>query len=111
VHSRKKFSIRLSFAITINKSQGQTLLRWMRRLFAWEEEQVGELTLLLQNVNLQVDKDDMWHWSLENSRVYSVCSAYQFLTVQHLDTSSVASTSLWNKDIPLKVVLFVWRLF
>jgi hypothetical protein len=37
--------------------------------------------------------------------------AYRFLTVQHIDTSSVASTSLWNKDIPLKVVLFAWRLF
>ena len=26
--------------------------RWRRRLFAWEEESVGELTLLLHNVSL-----------------------------------------------------------
>jgi len=85
--------------------------RWRRRLFAWEEEQAGELTILLQNVNLQVDKDDMWHWFLENSRVYSVRSAYHFLRAQPLGSTMVAPSSLWNKDIPLKVVLFAWRLF
>jgi hypothetical protein len=85
--------------------------RWRRRLFAWEEEQLGELILLLHNVTLQVDKEDTWHWSLESSRVYSVRSAYHFLTAHHFNTSPVASSSLWNKDIPLKVVLFAWRLF
>jgi len=32
--------------------------RWRRRLFAWEEESVGELRLLLQNVSLQVHRKD-----------------------------------------------------
>jgi len=31
---------------------------WRRRLFAWEEGLVGELRLLLQNVTLQVTKED-----------------------------------------------------
>ena len=31
--------------------------KWRQRLFAWEEEKVGELCLLLQNVTLQVDED------------------------------------------------------
>jgi len=33
---------------------------WRRSLFAWEEEVVGELKLLLHNVTLQVNKADMW---------------------------------------------------
>jgi len=31
--------------------------RWRRQLFVWEEEMLG---LLLQSVNLQVDKEDRW---------------------------------------------------
>jgi len=41
---------------------------WRRRLFAWEEELVGELILLLQNMTLQVNKDDKWLWTLETSK-------------------------------------------
>jgi len=85
--------------------------KWRCRLFAWEEEQVGELCLLLQNVTLQVDKEDMWLWTLEKSNVYSVRSAYNHLTSQHTADSPVAVKSLWHKDIPLKVVVFAWRLF
>lgn len=55
-------------------------LKWRQRLFAWEEKQVEELCLLLQNVTLQVDNEDIWLWTLEKSNVYSVRSAYNFLT-------------------------------
>jgi len=51
---------------------------WRRRLFAWEEELVGELRLLLQNVSLQVDRIDRRLWRLETSSVYTVQSAYNF---------------------------------
>jgi len=47
------------------------------RLFAWEEEGVRDLIFLLQNVSLQVDKIDTWHWKLETSHVFSVRSAYK----------------------------------
>jgi len=57
--------------------------RWRRRLFAWEEEVVGELTLLLLNVSLQVDKDDRWLWTLDTSKTFTVRSAYNLLTSQH----------------------------
>jgi hypothetical protein len=72
---------------------------------------VGELILLLQNVNLQVDKEDKWLWNLDTSHIFSVHSAYHLLTTQSHVTSTVASTSLWHKDIPLDVVLFACRLF
>jgi len=84
---------------------------WRRRLFAWDEELVGDLTLLLQNVTLQTDKNDMWLWNLEASHVFSVRSAYNSISVQHHSASSVAASYIWIKDILLKVGLFAWRLF
>lgn len=72
---------------------------------------MGELILLLQNVTLHVDKADRWLWNLETSNVFSVRSAYNFLTVQLPTASSVDAPSNWNKDVPLKVGLFAWRLF
>lgn len=67
--------------------------------------------LLLHGVTLQVDRIDRWLWTLETSHVFSVRSAYNLLTFQSSTVSWVAVSSLWNKDIPLKVVLFAWRLF
>lgn len=84
---------------------------WRRRLFAWEEELVGALMLLLLNVTLQVDRVDRWIWRLDTSSTYSVRSAYNYLNVQALVDLVVPVSSLWHKDVPLKVVLFAWRLF
>jgi hypothetical protein len=44
--------------------------RWRRRLFVWEEEMLGELRLLLQNVSFQVNKKDMWRWKADSSSSY-----------------------------------------
>ena len=85
--------------------------RWRRRLFVWEEEMLGDLTLLLQNVILQVNKDDRCLWILESSRVFSVRSAYNVLTSQPPIELPVAVSYLWHKNVPLKVVLFAWLLF
>jgi len=91
--------------------EGGEAWRWRRRLFAWEEEAMGELTLLLHNVILQVDKDDMWLWTLDTSKAFIVRSAYNFLVSQHPIAQPVADSSPWHKDVPLKVVVFAWRLF
>jgi len=72
---------------------------------------VGGLILLLHNVTLQVNKDDRWLWTLETSKVFSVHSVYNFLTTQLPLVTSVLVSSLWHKDVPLKVGLLVWRLF
>ena len=80
-------------------------------MFAWEEEKVGELCLLLQIVTLQVDKEDRWLWNLEKSNVYSVRSAYIFQSTQPVVVAPVDVNTLWQKHIPLKVVVFAWRLF
>jgi len=72
---------------------------------------VGELCLLLQNVTLQVDIEDKWLWKLESSNDFTVRSAYKVLVHQHPIDTTVSSKVLWHKDIPLKVVIFIWRLF
>lgn len=64
-------------------------------MFAWEEEELGDLRLLLQNVTLQVLREDRWNWRLEPSNIYSVCSAYNFLNVQAPLDHMVAVSSLW----------------
>jgi len=71
---------------------------------------VGELILLLANVTLQVNKEDNWLWTLENSNTFTVRSLYNFLTIQPQVALPVDSSSIWHKDVPLKVVLFAWRL-
>jgi len=48
---------------------------WRRRSFAWEEESVGELRFLLQNVSLHVLKKDDWKWHEDPSYCYTVRSA------------------------------------
>ena len=84
---------------------------WKWRLFAWEEEQVGELCLLLQNVTLSVDRENKWLWNLEKYNAYSVCSAYNFQTTQLVVVAPMDVKMMWKKHIPLKVVVFAWRLF
>jgi len=91
--------------------EGGEAWRWRRRLFAWEEEMVGEFIFLLANVTLQVNREDKWLWTLENSNTFTVRSLYNFLTIQPQVELPVDVSSIWYKEVPLKVVVFVWRLF
>jgi len=43
---------------------------------------------------------------LEKSNTFSVCSAYNFQTSQHIVDAPVDVKKLWLKDVPLKVVVF-----
>ncbi|XP_024630644.1 uncharacterized protein [Medicago truncatula] len=69
-----------------------------------------KLCLLLQNVTLQVDKEDRWLWRLKSSNDFTVRSASKVLVNQQNTYTEVSPNALWHKDIPLKVVLFAWRL-
>jgi len=48
---------------------------------------------------------------LDNSNVLSVRSLYNFLTLQPHVELPIDAFSIWHKDVPLKVVVFAWRLF
>jgi len=90
--------------------EGGEAWRWRWRLFVWEEEMVGELILLLGIVSLQVNREDRWLWTLETSHAFSVRSLYNFLTLQPPAEQPDDASSIWHKDVPLKVVLFAWCL-
>jgi len=85
--------------------------RWRRRLFAWEEGLVGECVERLANFVLQVDMADRWVWRLHSSKIYTVHSAYSYLTAVDFNITEDFSQFLWLKAVPLKVNIFVWRLF
>lgn len=54
--------------------------KWRCRLFAWEEELLGECVVRPTSVTLQVDRVYRWIWNLHVSNCYSVSSAYSCLT-------------------------------
>ena len=54
--------------------------KWHQRLFAWEEELLGECIVLLSNFSFQVDRVDKWIWKLYATNCYTVSSPYYFLT-------------------------------
>ncbi|GAU47623.1 hypothetical protein TSUD_281010 [Trifolium subterraneum] len=85
--------------------------KWRRRLNAWEEELVVECVARLANVVLQVGARDRWVWRLDSSQCYSVKSAYSFLTASDVNITASFVRFIWLKVVPLKVTIFIWRLF
>ncbi|CAJ2651635.1 unnamed protein product [Trifolium pratense] len=85
---------------------------WRRRLWAWEEEMLGECQSLLLTVSLQDHILDrwQWQWQLDLDDVYTVRGAYQLLTTQDAVTLDVASGLIWHRQVPLKVSICAWRL-
>jgi len=91
-------------------SVGGEAWSWRRRLWAWEEELVVECSHLVNNVVLQIDVIDMWHWEPDIAAGYTVSGAYHILTTQ-TDPPDVGMNNLvWHKQVPLKVTIFAWRL-
>ena len=83
-----------------------------RRLFAWEEDLLGECIVRLTVVTLQVARMDRWNWSLHASNCYTVSSAYSYLTKTDFDRQQSNNNNfMWLKVVPLKVFIFAWRLF
>jgi len=60
---------------------------------------------------LQVDRCDRWQWRLDTSSTNIVRSAYNFINANVPVDLAMPASYLWHKDVPLKVVLFVWCLF
>jgi len=85
--------------------------KWRRRLLAWEEGLVLECVERVSSCVLQVDTVDRWVQKLHTSQCYTVKSAYSFLTATDTNLNEGYDSFLWLKAVPLKVNLFVWRLF
>ncbi|XP_024641765.1 uncharacterized protein [Medicago truncatula] len=70
-----------------------------------------ESTWLVDNIGRKVDIADRWVWRLHSSQVYTVHSAYSYLTAVDTNITADFDQFLWLKAVPLKVNIFVWRLF
>jgi hypothetical protein len=71
------------------------------------EECVDQLTYVL----LQVDVVDRWVWKLHHSQRYTIKSVYNNLTTVDVNFNMGFNHMLWLKAVPLKINIFVWRLF
>ncbi|GJX39412.1 RNA-directed DNA polymerase, eukaryota, reverse transcriptase zinc-binding domain protein [Tanacetum coccineum] len=54
------------------------------------------------------DQRDSWHWVLDSPMGFSVASVRLLIDSRTLDTNNVATR--WNRSIPIKVNVFLWRL-
>lgn len=72
-----------------------------------ESSQLMALKELLDNVILSGQRD-RWCWCIEGSGEFSVASARKFIDSKILVTDQ--SSTRWNKLVPIKVNVFMWRL-
>ncbi|GKB51229.1 cyclin-like protein [Tanacetum coccineum] len=72
-----------------------------------EMTQFDDLKAVIGSVSL-TDQRDTWQWSLDVAGGFSVASARAFVDDTMLEADSVATR--WNRTIPIKVNVFLWRL-
>jgi hypothetical protein len=90
--------------------EGGEAWRWRRRLWVWEEEMLGECRRLLNNIYLHHSMSDRWIWQPDIGEGYTVCGAYQLLTLQVHNVADVTEDLIWHRQVPLKVSILAWRL-
>ncbi|PWA41787.1 RNA-directed DNA polymerase, eukaryota [Artemisia annua] len=71
-----------------------------------ESSQFSALQSLIGDVVLS-DQRDTWQWSLDVSKGFSVASVRSMIDAHTLDVVSTATQ--WNRIIPIKVNVFLWR--
>ena len=83
---------------------------WRRCLLAWEDESVTNCSFLLHDIVLQDRVSDRWRWLLDPVASFSVKGTYQYITtsVDPLDRGMYDDVS--QRQVPLKVFVFSWRL-
>jgi len=72
---------------------------------------VRECCDFLSNIVLQLTHPDRWIWHLHASSSYNVTIAYNHMLTSTSNNVVVTHiTDIWNKEVPLKISLFAWRL-
>ena len=73
------------------------------RLFAWEKDQVGELSLLVTYIVLHEVKQDIQDWLLHSSKCYYVSSVYDYLISTDNTNTLDNNNNVQVKEVLLKV--------
>jgi len=72
---------------------------------------VWECCDILSYIVLQPTHLDRWIWHLHASNGYKVTNAYNHLLTSTSNNLAITHmTEIWNKEVPLKISLFAWRL-
>jgi hypothetical protein len=62
------------------------------------------------DIVLQDHTADRWRWLIDPINGYSVSGTYHFLTMAEPSLDRGMIVDVWQKQVPLKVNLFAWRL-
>jgi hypothetical protein len=90
-------------------------LCWRRSFFVWEEQLVGELEAVINNVGI-VDTEDRWIWNPDIEGGFSVKSLYDYLDqflLPHNTLTQLAKFAfkgIWKTPVPSKVAALAWQL-
>ncbi|XP_058726814.1 uncharacterized protein LOC131598205 [Vicia villosa] len=82
--------------------------KWSRDLSQEELAVVNEIGEKTQNITLDSGRRDSWNWG---SGQYSIKEAYEIIMTRTPFDEETNYIEAWNRFIPLKVAVLVWRLF
>nr|GEX40458.1 hypothetical protein [Tanacetum cinerariifolium] len=81
--------------------------QWRREVRGWvEQTQLDGLSALLENVTLSSERDRWW-WSLDPNGIFSVKQTRQW--IYNVVLPSAQLSTRWNKLVPRKVNILIWR--
>nr|GEV52419.1 RNA-directed DNA polymerase, eukaryota [Tanacetum cinerariifolium] len=81
--------------------------KWRREVRGGvEQTQLDGLSALLENVTLSPERDRWW-WSLDPNGIFSVKQTRQW--VDNVVLPSAQLSTCWNKLVPRKVNILIWR--
>ncbi|XP_071738882.1 uncharacterized protein [Rutidosis leptorrhynchoides] len=81
----------------------------------WIQDDIGSrntsslATLVSELQLLQIrDQPDIWQWSLDSNKLFSVHSMRQY--IDKIQLPSIEPSTIWIKALPRKLNIFLWRL-
>ncbi|GKA74058.1 reverse transcriptase domain, reverse transcriptase zinc-binding domain protein [Tanacetum coccineum] len=82
---------------------------WVREIRGRGCKEFDDLMNLLQNVVIHNDCRDQWKWKLREDGVFTVKDLTKLVEERTLRIENGGQETLWNKWVPKKVNIFVWR--
>ena len=82
---------------------------WRRRLFEWERGQEQELLRQLEEKGVNTEKEDIWVWKDDETKEYTVKSAYRILKEETQRDTGDTYVGLWKLKAQPSALLTAWR--
>ncbi|GJR42180.1 RNA-directed DNA polymerase, eukaryota, reverse transcriptase zinc-binding domain protein [Tanacetum coccineum] len=84
---------------------------WVRNIRGRVNKEFEDLIVTLQNIVISNDCRDKWKWTLKEDGSFKVKDLSILILIEEkiLHVGNVGQETLWNKLVPNKVNIFVWR--